>query len=513
MGSLSYRGADGSLGWAVVRTGVAPAASPSAIPSAGRRFRVRSHYWVHLPVAAAIVVYFARFALLSVQVQDGYGAPGFDMGIFDQGVWLLSRFHAPFVTVMGRNLFGDHTSFVLLLAVPLYWIWPEAQTLLVLQSLLLALAAVPLYLLALRRLRSVPLATALAVSYLLNPALQNGNLEQFHPESFLVLFVAVAVYAAVEWKRALLVASVVGCLMVKEDTALLVAALGVWVAWRRDSRWGQALLGVAVAYTVVAYQLVIRLLLGTTSFYANRIPFGGLDGLAAAPFLQPWRLWSYLLGGYRPAYVWQMGASLGWAFLIAPEVAAIGLLTLAENVLSAFPYMHQITYHYSLPLVPVLAMGTVFAVARLSSPRHRIAATAWVLITAGVSCTLWGLAPFSVSPTYPHAAPDSPGTRAVNRALQAVPPNAVVSASYAYVSHLDHRMYCYQWPTPFRATEWGLYEQEGQTLPVASRVQYLVIPAVRSPADEAAFAPISGQFRLVAGGGGVQVYERSPAGP
>ena len=70
------------------------------------------------------------------------------MGIFDQGVWLLSRFHAPFVTVMGRNLFGDHTSFILLLAVPLYWIWPHAQTLLVLQTCLLAAAAIPIYLLA-----------------------------------------------------------------------------------------------------------------------------------------------------------------------------------------------------------------------------------------------------------------------------------------------------------------------------------------------------------------------------
>ena len=59
-----------------------------------------------------------RFSLLSVQVHDGYGSPGFDMAILDQGVWLLSRFHVPFSTVMGRNFFADHTSFIFLLAVP-----------------------------------------------------------------------------------------------------------------------------------------------------------------------------------------------------------------------------------------------------------------------------------------------------------------------------------------------------------------------------------------------------------
>lgn len=463
---------------------------------------------VHLPVAAAVVFYFVRFALLSVQVQDAYGAPGFDMGIFDQGVWLLSRFHAPFVTVTGRNLFGDHTSFVLLLAVPLYWIWPEAQTLLVLQALLIAAAAVPIYLLARRRLGSTPLATALALAYLLNPALQNGNMEQFHPEAFLVLFLAVAIYAALKWRPALLIAATVGCLLVKEDTALLVAPLAAWVAWRRSRRLGLGLAVAASVYMAFAYGVVIRLLLGTASFYANRIPFGGAGGLAAAPFVHAGRFWSYLTSGRKPFYVWQMGAAFGWSFLVAPEIAAIGILTFAENVLSNFPYMQEIVYHYSLPLVPVFAMGTVFAVSRLRVPRVRTAAVGYVLASSIVACYLWGLAPFSRDSVYPHSAPDSPAVRAVNQALRTVPPNAVVSAAYAFVSHLDHRQYCYQWPTPFRATYWGLYTQEGQTLPSAGTVQYLVIPSYRSGVDAATFRSIASQFRLVGAGGGVQVYRR-----
>ena len=469
---------------------------------------------MHLPVAILVVAYFARFALLSVQVQDAYAAPGYDMGIFDQGVWLLSRFHAPFVTVMGRDLFGDHTSFVLLLAVPLYWLWPEAQTLLVLQAALLAAGAVPVYLLGRRRLESTWMATALAGAYLLNPALQNGNLEQFHPEAFLVLFVAVAIYSAVEWHPRLLVAAGIGCLLVKEDAALLVVPLAVWVYFRRDRRIGSMLAAGAVAWTVFAYSVVIRLLLGTTAFYANRIPFGGLGGLAAAPVVHPGRFWSYAASGHRPFYIWQMGASFGWVFLVAPEVAAIGVLTMSENVLSNFPYMQQILYHYSLPLVAVLAMGTVFAVGRLAGRRRRGAATALVTASAVVACALWGLAPFSRHPVYPHSAPDGPAVLAVNRALRAVPPDAVVAAAYPYVSHLDHRLYCYQWPTPFQATYWGLYDREGQRLAQASTVQYLVIPTYREGTDAVVFASIAPAFHLVSSGGGVSVYRRAgPAGP
>ena len=154
----------------------------------------------HLPVAILIVAYAVRFSLLSVSGARRIRHPSYDMALFDQGIWLLSRFHAPFVTVMGRDLFGDHTCFILLLVVPLYWIYPHAQALLVLQSCVLAAAAIPIYLLARRRLGSVVLATLLAATYLLNPALQNGNLEQFHPESILVLALAVGIYAAVEWR-------------------------------------------------------------------------------------------------------------------------------------------------------------------------------------------------------------------------------------------------------------------------------------------------------------------------
>ena len=49
---------------------------------------------------------------------DAFQQPGFDLGIFDQGIWLLSRFKSPFVTIMGLNLFGDHASYILLLLRP-----------------------------------------------------------------------------------------------------------------------------------------------------------------------------------------------------------------------------------------------------------------------------------------------------------------------------------------------------------------------------------------------------------
>ncbi len=183
----------------------------------------------------AYTIYFSR---LTIEIYRGYGQPGFDMGLYDQGVWLLSRFHTPFVTIMGRNLFGDHSSLILLFIVPLYWIYPSSCTLLVVQAAALALGALPVYLLARDRLGSTFLATILGGAFLLHPALQGGNLEQFHPECFLVPLIGFAIYAAVTWRPWLLVVTVVLCLLVKEDVALLIVPLGIWVAWRRDRALG-----------------------------------------------------------------------------------------------------------------------------------------------------------------------------------------------------------------------------------------------------------------------------------
>jgi uncharacterized membrane protein len=229
--------------------------------------------------------------------------------------------------------------------------------------------------------------------------------------------------------------------------------------------------------------------------------------LVSTVVAHPVRFWRYFRSQGRLFYLWQMAASFGLVFVVAPEVAAIGILTVSENVLSTFPYMHQILYHYSLPLVPVLALGTVFAVARLSTPLRRYLATAVVLVTAFGSCLWWGLAPFSRQ-VYPHLNPNGPTVLAINSVLKLVPPDAVVSAYYPYVAHLDHRTRIYQWPTPFSAQFWGLYQQEGQRLPFANQVQYVVLPATVSASDRAVLASISQEYHPIGRGGGVIVYRR-----
>jgi uncharacterized membrane protein len=474
--------------------------------SVDRRQRLAS--WAkYIPVALLVLWYFSWSARLSVSIHQGYGTSAFDIGLYDQGLWLLSHFKAPFVTLMGRNLFGDHTSFTLLLLVPLYWIHPDPSTLLVVQALVLALAAVPVYVLALKRMNSVIIATVLAAALLLHPALAQSNMENYHPDSFLVLFVALAIYGALESKQRLFIVASVLAMLTKEDALLVVVPLGLWYAWRRNRKVGFTIAGVSVAWTLFATNVIMRALIGVPTLNSWRIPFGGPKGFVARTFTKPNQVAKYLYHDNRPWYMWQMLAPTGLVFLLQPEVAAIGVLVLASNVVSNFLYQHLIGYHYVMPILPALAMGTVFAVSKLRTQLLRYTATAVVGVAAITTAYMWG--PYTFSRQHiAHWSPSYSVVHDINAIRDQVPPNAVLSSYHAYAPHLSHRARIYTWPTPFSAAYWDTFKQEGQRLPFANQIQYVILPTQLDVPSQEVWAPIRDDFEIVATNEAATLYKR-----
>ena len=56
--------------------------------------------WVLILLIGAYTAFFTNRTL---DIHHGLGTSSYDSGLYDQGVWLMSRFKAPFVTLMGRN--------------------------------------------------------------------------------------------------------------------------------------------------------------------------------------------------------------------------------------------------------------------------------------------------------------------------------------------------------------------------------------------------------------------------
>jgi len=466
-------------------------------------------WWAWIPISVLVIFYVVWFSTESLRMYATYEYPPFDLAIYDQGLWLLSHFHAPFDTIMGRNLFGDHSVFILYLVAPLYRLVPEPQGILILQAVVLGATALPIFAIARKMTGSVVIATTIGTTYLLNPAVQQANLEQFHPESLQVLIFALAIYAAIESRMWLLGVTVALTLLTKEDAAIVVIPLGIWFAVRRQRLAGLVIVGAAMGYALVVNELVIPALLGGPSLYIGRIPFGGVSGFLATLVRRPTQVWDFVRSQGRPFYLWQMGISVGWGFLLAPEFALLALLVLLENILSVDPYMHQIIYHYSMRAVPALAIAVAWAISRQRRRSVRYVVTATTFVCALWSCILWGLAPFSLHPEPIDTAAASQITPALGYLEQVLPANASVSALDYWDSHLDHRTHIYVWPAPFIPSNWGLPSNATATLPPAQSVTYLVLPTHLSPAQNAdVFARIRADYRVLRQADDITLYER-----
>ncbi len=321
------------------------------------------------PLIAMLVIWTAYFTHESIEIHNGLGTSSYDLGLYDQGVWLLSRFHSPFVTLMGRNLFGDHTSFVMVLFVPIYWIAPSVGSLLLVQSAVIAAGAVPIFLYARQRLESGWIALIFGGAYLLHPAVGWTNLENFHPDSFLGFFVGMAIWAALSRRWRTYAVFVVLSLLVKEDVSLVIVPLGVWVALRRDRRIGLITILGSLGFMLVAMFAIMRALIGVPTRNTWRIPFGGVSGLVTTAINRPGELFEYLRTENRPWYLWQMIFPAAWASVRRPAIAAISVVVLAANVVSVYWYQHQVEFHYSLIAVPALTLGAVYGVAALGDRR------------------------------------------------------------------------------------------------------------------------------------------------
>jgi uncharacterized membrane protein len=496
-----------------------------------REFRLPADPLPLVIVVLAAFAYSAYLAKLTINHHNGFGTAGFDIGLYDQGLWLLSRFRAPFVTIMGRNLFGDHSSFILLPLVPFYWFGAGSSFLLFAQSVALGSTAIPVYLMVRRVLGSPWAACGLAVAFLLQPSLAWTNTENFHPDAFVAPLLAFAIWAMVARRWRAFAVFAVLCTMVKEDTLLVVIPLGIYAFWRfgrdEDSAPGEGRnrTGLMIAawslFWTGSSLLLLRTLNTVGSLNAWRIPFGGPTGLIKTTFKAPSKVWDYLVKGidypgdtrdnYRMWYLWKVFSPVVFLIVRAPWECFLFLFVAGLNIVSNFFYQYNIEYHYTVIILPGLFFAATMAIRSLKTMGGRRLAVLAVVASCTWTGYLWGPTHLSAKP-YPWATPDAPWVAEGRALLRQVPPGVPISVFYGYVPHIGHRNEVYQFPVPWRDSYYGLPTDETARIrPLRDRVEWVVTRDVSTSADQTvrdAYNDMIKDFELVDTQGGGQLFRR-----
>jgi uncharacterized membrane protein len=471
-----------------------------------------------LLLGAAIVVWIVTFAILVVRRQDRFWSVDFDMGIYDQAVWLLARGH-DFITVRGLPVFGHHATFGLFLFAPASWLGAGPDFLNVTQVTVLALGAVPLFLLARHRGLGPWPSAALGAAYLLHPALQFLGWELLHPETIAITPLLCAYLCAVRRSWGWFAAWAVLAVSFKEDLALAVLVLGLVVAFRPrrqpgDRRAGLVVAGLAALWFVGVTQLMLPMVSGHPAHYEAL--YGGVGGsptgVIDTALRDPGEIAGRVFSSESGEFAWKLVAPFGVTALLAPGALIIGLPQFGADVLSDVSWTRAITYHYAaLPLaaVAIAAVEGVAFVVRRFGGATRWLVPGFVLACALASTIAWGPSP--IGQEYGNGWwPPETDTRldAKRAAVDVVPSDASVSAVYTFVPQLSRREEIYTFPNPWRASNWGY---EGRGTPDPASVHWLAIDRTAlGPADSALLERIltSGRWTIVFDEKGIVVARR-----
>jgi uncharacterized membrane protein len=341
-----------------------PAGGPRDVPARpGDGGRLPAGLWI------AMAAYCLVFVTLNWQLDRGLLIPHGDSAQYEEHLWNVTHGKGFRSYIDPTSFLGEHIQVIHLLLLPLYVLWPTQRLLEACQSVALAAGAIPVFWLGARHTGSRGAGLLLACTYLLYPPTQaldiDVDMKTFRPEAFGIPLLLLAIDRLERGRLAGMVALGLAALSSREDYALVLAPLGVWVAASALARprgpartasflTGLGLAAFATAYVLAVVKYVIPWFRGDEVHYVRYFTRlgGSLESVSRNLLTNPGLLLEGLLTTKTLLYATQLLLPLGFLPLLSPARLAIGaplFVTLCLNELSSAPY-----HHFHAPVVPVL---------------------------------------------------------------------------------------------------------------------------------------------------------------
>ncbi len=411
-----------------------------------------------------------------------------DLALFDLAVSNTLRgayMYTPMPSDARGCMFAVHYYGILHLLLPLYMIWDSPYVLLVVQGVVVALAIVPLWRYARSEIGEPFVAALLGLSFVTSRYMIDGLFFDFHPEMAVPLFL-LACFACYSRKRlvwyaifALLAA------LCREDVAVYLAGWGLYIALvRKDYKVGAATVVVSLLYAFIAVRVLI--------------PHFSPPGVESAKLLSE-RYKPY--GTSVPSIVWGMlthpltlagdlarrtSFMLLLSVLFLPFAAPSSLLLLGPPLVAAMTSttsgMNSLRLYASAPILPFLYAAAIAGLAALCKrwpERRRI-----LLWSACIPIFVFNAGHWKSYQV-------TPRDRRVVRLVEAIPPDASVTASYDLVPHLPRRTQRYldqifilgdaNWAS--RKTDYLLIDLRGNPFPMGKQMLSQIAAEYRARPD------------------------------
>ena len=495
-------------------------------------------FWIATGLVTLFVLLFSGFFILFLTSRNSaYLTGAEDLGIMDQAIWSLTHgqlFHQTICNIVsdtncysiqGISRFAIHFEPILFPVSLFYFVWPSPNTLLVIQTLVVASGAFPAYWLARLRLRNELAAAGIALLYLLYPAQQQATVFDFHAVTFTASLLLFTLYFMYTRRTVWLFVFAILSMACKEEMPVVIAMFGLWsMLFQHRLRTGGALVLLSLAWLGLVFLSFHFFSPTGHSLLTSRYSYLGNSPLAIAKNLllhARTMLKLHVLDPGHRQYLDLLLAPASYLPLLAPWVLVLAVPSIALNLFSSDPNQYTGLFQYNAEIVPILIFGTIEALVlilwvtqwvikqyaerrRGSSPAvadelavgaihrpvgegvtdesavsaiNRQVRGSWLRpVLLGVLTVLlllniirldntMGVLPYSQGFTWPHVTPHD---ELAQRFIDMIPPTASVSAQSNLVPHISHRTDIYLFPYDDNNADYIFLDVTGYTYPYFS---------------------------------------------
>ena len=331
-------------------------------------------WWLLLFAVGAYALEMSYQAMLRYDV---FKATAFDLGNMDQVLWNTIHGRWFQFTNQANDWYGPPTRLalhfepILLPLSLLYAFRADPHILLVFQTLALASGALPVFLLTRKYIPEWPfIAVAMAIAYLLSPALFGLNIFDFHPISLATPLLLYAVLALTYKRYGWFLLACILAASCKEDIPFSLAILGLFLIWKyKLPRLGIALTIGSLLWSFVAFAIIIPHFYPGAQhnnfWYRYEVLGSSPSDAIGNVILHPWLLFTTFITLDRFYYLAGLLRSTGFLCLLAPEWLLLAIPTLAENLLSTDYLLYSGVYHYNATIIPFVMLAAIHGTRRL----------------------------------------------------------------------------------------------------------------------------------------------------
>ena len=388
-----------------------------------------------------------------------FSASSYDFGIFSQMFFYLKKTGLPMTTLERDGLlshFAVHVSPVYYLLLPFYCLAPTPATLQILQAGVITSAVIPLWKIGkLHGLTGGQRMLACAV-LLLYPAYSGGTGYDIHENCFLTPLLPWLFYGIDRKNAAVTAIAAVLTLMVKEDAAVYVAVIALWLIIKtilrfkkRDTR--QLLTGILLLAGSVGWFLAVTGYLarsgdGVMTYRYSNFMYGGSSSLIAvikSVILNPMKAVYECVDEEKLLFIAQtLLPLLGLPLLTRRYERYILLIPyILVNLMSDYQYQHNIFFQYTFGSSAFLLYLTAVNLADLRIDWQRLLALGAVCV---ISAVYFGGMVVPRAVRYPvQAIQYHAYYQNIRNALDTIPGDASVTAGTFYTAYLSQREILY----------------------------------------------------------------------